>query len=393
MIGVQEFSRRLTDPAAHASREVDDVWRRMRELAPVCWHDPDELPGFWSVTRYEDVRAVYRDPATFSSAHGVLLRPLKFGEDPGGDLTLALTDPPRHRALRSLIANWFSEQSVRALEDTMRKATRAVVARAVERGECDFAHDVAARLTLSVICLLMGAPIEDHDDLFRWAYEAFEAGRPLATHQHFMRYFIDVMDARAAEPADDIVSILVHGKVEGSPLTEEEVLLNCENLVGATENAGLSMAAGMLAFLQHPAAWEQLRGNRRLLPTAVEEVLRWSSSATHSMRTATGNTVLTGQAIQAGERVVAWIPSANRDERAFPHPDRFDITRRPNRHLALGSGEHVCIGSLLARAEMKMLFTELLDTVDTIEQVGPAVPLASIAVGGPAHLPVRMIPR
>ncbi|MEU7935779.1 cytochrome P450 [Microbispora bryophytorum] len=383
----------LTDPGLHATGDPHAVWRWMRAEAPVCWHPPAEMPGFWSLTRHEDVRAVYRDPATFSSARGVLLRPVRLGDDPGGGLTLALSDPPRHKRLRSLMAEWFSTRGVRRLEEHIRSATSAVLARAAETGECDFVHHVAGRLSISVICHIIGVPAEDHEDLFRWTNEAFEAHTSLAAHQRFMAYFIDLMDRREAEPADDLMSALVHGEVDGEPLTEEEILLNCENLVGATENGRLALAGGMLAFLEHPDQWRLLRENRELLPGAGEEILRWTSSATHSMRTATRHTVVRGQEIRAGDRVVLWLPSANRDENVFAEPYRFDITRTPNRHIALAAGEHVCIGGTLARAEMRILFSEILDTVRGIEQTGPAVRLRSIAVTGAQSIPVRIAAR
>jgi cytochrome P450 len=176
-------------------------------------------------------------------------------------------------------------------------------------------------------------------------------------------------------------------------LTETEILLNFENLVGATENAGLSMATGMLALLEHPDEWRRLREDRSLLPTAIEELLRWASSATHSMRTATHPCVLADQQIETGDRVVLWLPSANRDETAFADPDALDLGRRPNKHLALGFGEHACIGGSMARVQLGILLEELLDRVREIEQVAPAVPLRSIVVNGPAHLPVRLTAR
>lgn len=381
---------RLTDPELHATGDPHAVWRHLRENDPVHWHPPTDLPGFWSLTRYEDIRAVYRDPQAFSSAHGVLLRPTALGDDPGGGLTLALTDPPRHKQLRSLVAKWFSQRSARQWKDAIRRIVQAVLDRAVEQGETDAVHGIAGRLSLYLIAGLMGAPERDYEDLFRWTNEAFSAHISLAAHQETMLYFIDLMERRTAEPADDLVSALVHGEIDGEPLTEMEILLNCENLIGASENSRLSMAGGILAFLEHPDQWQRLREDRGLLFTAVEEVLRWTSSATHSMRTATAPQILHGQRIEAGDRVVLWVPSGNRDERVFPHADRFDIARRPNRHLAFGIGEHVCIGSTMARAQMTVLLTELLDGVGGIEQAGPAVPVRSIAVGGPEVLPVRI---
>ncbi|MEU0520247.1 cytochrome P450 [Streptosporangium sp. NPDC006007] len=384
----------LVNPGFYGTGGPHSVWRRMREHDPVHWHEPAQYPGFWSLTRYDDIRAASCDARVFSSAQGILLRPVALGVDPGGGRTLALTDPPRHRALRSLVADWFTTRSVRDLEDGMRGAVRDVVAHAMELEECDFVTDIAARLPLYVICRLMGVPATEQELLFSLTSKAFAAGAPevrSAAHQQIMQYFADLMYRRMNEPADDLVSALVMGEIDGELFSEEEILLNCDNLlVGGTENVRLAVSGGMRTFLDHPDDWKRLREDRGLLPTAVEEVLRWTSSATHVMRTVTEPVVLHGREIHAGDRVVLWIPSANRDELRFEDPDRFDIGRRPNRHLALGAGEHFCLGGMLARAEMRIFFTELLDSVKGIEQTGPAVPVESIVVSGVEHLPVRL---
>lgn len=380
----------LVDPELHATGDPHALWRWMRANAPVYRHPATELPEFWSLTRYDDIRAVYRDPSVFSSAHGVLLRPSRLGNDPGGGLTLALTDPPRHKQLRAIVADWFTARSVRSLEDLIRASVRAVLQRAIERGECDFVHDVAARLSHTVICRILGVPEPDQEDLFHWTNEAFDAAASLAAHQQLMRYFIDLMYQRMVEPTDDLVSMLVTGTADGELLSEEEVLLNCENMLGATENGRLALAGGVLALLEHPDQWRLLRADRGLVPSAVEEILRWTSSATHSMRTVVEPTTVRGQRLEAGDRVVVWLPSANRDEAIFADPYRFDIARTPNRHLAFGGGEHFCIGATLARAETRLLLAGLLDMVGRIEQTGPAVAVRSIAVGGPEVLPVRI---
>ncbi|WP_408992318.1 cytochrome P450 [Streptomyces sp. 1268] len=377
----------LTDPRLHACGDPHAVWQWMRAHAPVYRHEAAELPAFWSLTRHEDIRSVYRDAATFSSARGVLLRA---GDDPGGGMTLALTDAPRHKQLRGLMADWFNTRSVRGLEGYVRSAARRVLGRAVDLGTCDFAADVAGRLSLSVICHILGIPEEDHEDLYRWTNEAFEAHTSLVSHPMLVEYFMELLYRRMEEPTDDLVSALVNGTVDGELLTEEEAVLNCENLIGATENGRLALIGGMQAFLEHPDQWQRLAADRSLMPGSVEEVLRWTSSATHSMRIATRSVEIRGARIEAGDRVVLWLPSANRDEDLFTDPYRFDIARSPNRHIALAAGEHFCIGSTLARAEMRVLFTELLDTVGRIEQNGPARRLRSIEVGGPETLPVSL---
>jgi cytochrome P450 len=308
---------------------------------------------------------------------------------------MALTDPPRHRALRGQLADRFSERCARSLADEMRAEVRSVVSRAVESGTCDVVHGIGARLSSDTIGRLLGVPPEDRGRLLTWTTEAFESGRPLTSHLPLMRYFIDMMYARMEEPADDAMSMLVHHEVQGDLLTETEILLGVENLVGASENAGLSMASGILALAAHPQQWRRLVRERdgAFVRTAAEEVLRWTSSATHSMRTATADTVLHGRRIAAGDRVVLWIPSANRDASAFPDPDRFDLGRQPNRHLALGAGEHVCIGSTMARHQMRMLLEALTESVAGLEPAGDVEPLRSIAVNGPAHATVRFVAR
>jgi cytochrome P450 len=384
----------LVDPEVHGAGEAHALWRWMRANSPVHRHEPTQLPGFWSVSRYADVRAVYSDASTFSSARGVLLRPLEHGEDPGGGLTLALTDPPRHRQMRALIAEAFGVRHARALEEAMTADVRALLRRCVDVDGCDFAHDVAARLSIHLVCRLLDIPGGDIEKIFIWTHEAFEAGKPLTSHLDIMRYFIGLMhDRMRQETADDVAGMFSNGLVDDELLSETEILLNFENLVGATENAGLSVAAAVQALLEHPDQWRALRQDRDLLPTAIEEMLRWTSSAVHSMRTATRDVDLGGRRIAAGDRVVLWIPSANRDESVFAEPDRFDLARRPNRHIALGFGVHVCIGGLLARTQMRILLTELLDLAAEIEPTGPVVPLRSIAVRGPAHLPIRIVPK
>lgn len=381
---------RLVDAALHADGTAHAVWQRMRETSPVHYHQAGEYPAFWSLTKYDDIRAVYRDPSAFSSERGVLLRPAQAGDDPGGGLTLALSDPPRHKDLRSIVADWFSTRAVRGLSGHISAAVRTTLGWAAKQEECDFAHQIAGRISLSVICRILGIPEQDHDAVLAWTDEAFAAHTSLAAHQDLMDYLTELMYRRMLEPTGDLMSALVGSTVEGDLLSEEEVLLNCENIIGATENGRLALIGGMFAFLRDPGQWERLRLDRDLMPSAIEEILRWTSTATHSMRTATRPQTIRGRRVEAGDRVVLWLPSANRDEDVFSDPHAFDIARNPNRHIALASGEHFCIGSTLARAEMRILFSTLLDTTERIELTGPPVQVRSIAVNGLDRLPVRI---
>jgi cytochrome P450 len=384
----------LVDADLYSHGDPFSQWRWLRANEPVYWHPPTELPGFWALTRYADVRAAYRDAETFSSAQGILLRPSGHGVDPGGGRTLALTDPPRHQQLRGLVDEWFGVRSVRALEGEMEGIARGVVDRAVERESCDFVTDVAARIPLYVICKMMGVPEPDWEHLHKLTSQAFAASDPATrrfAHLDIMGYFEALQEDKAKKPANDLVSVLATASIDGERLSPDDVILNCDNLlVGGTENTRISAAGGMLAFLQNPYEWQMLSQDKALLPAAVEEVLRWTSTATHIMRTATRSAEICGRPIAAGDRVVFWLPSADRDEAIFEDPDRFDIRRQPNRHLALGFGEHFCLGNVLARVELRLLYAKLLDRSIRIELDGEPRLLASIVVNGPESLPVKL---
>ncbi|WP_330333156.1 cytochrome P450 [Streptomyces sp. NBC_00536] len=384
----------LVDPGLYAHGDPFVQWRWLRANDPVYWHPPTELPGFWALTRYEDIRTAYRDAETFSSARGILLRPAEHGADPGGGRTLALTDAPRHRQLRGLVDEWFSVRSIRALEHEMSDITKNIVDKALAQGSCDFVSDVAARVPLYVICKMMGVPESDWEYLYDLTSQAFAAGDPLErrfAHLNILGYFEELQAEKAARPGDDLVSVLATGSVDGERLSPDDVILNCDNLlVGGTENTRIAAAGGMLAFLEHPDQWQQLADDPALLPSAVEEVMRWTSTATHILRTATRRTEIHGKTIEAGDPVVFWLPSANRDETVFDSPDTFTIARKPNRHLALGFGEHFCLGSMLARVELRLLYGELLDRKVRVEADGAATLLDSIVVNGPEKLPVKL---
>jgi len=387
----------LTDPDLYSHGDPYAVWRWLRKHDPVYWHPPAELPGFWVLTKYDDVRAVYRDPATFSSSGGILLRPENYGGDPGGSRTLALTDPPRHRQLRALVDDWFAPRSVRLLDVEMREVARDVIVRAIERERCDFVTDIAARIPLFVICKMMGVPRSEWEHLFSLTNDAFGAGEALErrlAHLEILQYFEDLAKVRAKSPEDDLVSVLATAQIDDRDLTLDDIILNCDNLlVGGTENTRIAASGGMLAFIERPDQWQALAADPALLHSAVEEVLRWTSTATHIMRTATQPVTLHGRRIEAGDRVTLWNPSANRDESVFDDPDRFSVDRTPNRHLALGTGEHFCLGGTLGRAELRLVYEELLRNTERIELDGPPVMLSSIVVNGLEHLPVRLVPR
>jgi cytochrome P450 len=385
----------LADPDLYAGGDPHAVWRRLRAEQPLFWNEQDGRPGFWAVTRYDDAVRVYKDPATFSSAKGILLGTAQGRGDPAGGKMLALTDPPRHGELRALVNRWFTPGAVAELEEAMRRIAGRLVDTAVGRGDCDFVRDVAGPLPVHVICWLLGVPRADRDMLYELTSRAFgvedRAGQS-AAHQSILLYFMELAERRRLAPADDLVSVLVDATVQGKPLSDTEILLTCDNLlVGGVENVRHAASGGILALLEHPGELRRLRTDPSLVPTAVEEILRWTSPATHIVRTVRREVELRGQTIEAGSLVTIWNPSANRDEDVFPAADRFDAGRTPNRHLALGVGEHFCIGAGLARQELRVLVEELLARTSAVELAGAPVRLRSCEINGFERLPVKLV--
>ncbi len=389
---------RLVDGETYRRGNPFGLWRWMRENEPVVRHEPGVFPAFWSLTRFDEVKEVLRDAETFSSSSGILLRPLAQGEDPGSNRTLALSDPPRHQLLRGAVAGWFAPRNLRRLSDSLDSAAYSIVRSAVAASRIDFVGDVAAKLPIEVVCSFLGVPDEDRPSLVRWSTDAFCAGtaedRSIA-HLEILDYFGDLVERRRATPGEDLVSVLAGLTHQGEHLPVDEVVLNCDNLlVGGTENVRLAMSGGMLALLEHREQWALLRDDfDNVVNTAIDEILRWTSSATHIMRRATRDVELGGRLIRRGELVVCWLTSANRDPAHFPDPDVFDVRRGPNRHLALGAGPHYCVGTQLAKLEIRAVLREFFAQVGDAAVDGEPEYLDSIVVNGLRALPLRLTPR
>lgn len=389
---------RLLDPETIASEDCFAVWQWMRESSPVHRHADGIYPAFVSVTRYDDVRSVLSSPNLFSSAHGVLLRQRRAGPDPGAGSTLALTDPPRHRAMRMALAPFFQPAAVRARSARIAQRVEQMLDLALAAGVCDFSHDIAARLTFEVTADLLGIVGPDQEQLFCWAEAAFATGTSMAANPACLELLVELIHARIRQPQEDLISRLVQielpagtgsGTLPGSGL--RNVILNIENLLGATENAGLSLAAGVASMLTQPDSWAPVRDTPRQMGAMVHEVFRWATSAVHSQRLATCRVTLAGQVVEPGEPVVVWLGSANHDPLVFPDPGRLDPCRpQLARSLALGTGEHVCIGGALAAVEAASLFAAILRRDLVIEPAAPPVPAWSLAVRGPKHLKLHV---
>jgi len=396
----------LTDLDFFVNADMYEAFKVLRAQAPVHWQERQPGRGFWSLTKYDDVLACYRDAQTFSSAGGVTLHFAEPAPDRGGmGRLLITTDPPRHAKIRQVLSRRFTPRAVAPYESRVRAIASAIIDSIIERGECDFVVDVAAKLPTAVICEMMAIDREHWDLMFAIANESvgrhdeeYARGRSgletvMDAQARASEFFVKEAEKRRRNPGDDLISAFVHGSVMGEPLDRAEVVANCWLLiVGGQETTRNATSGAMLALIQNPAEREKFMAAPSA-PPAIEEFLRWTSPVTHIMRMATRDVEIRGKQIRAGQRVVLWNASANRDEEQFAHPDRFDVSRTPNEHVAFGYGEHFCLGAHLARLQMRVMFEEVLRRIPDLELAGPPERLRSNFVAGIKHMPVRFRPR
>ncbi|GAA5156761.1 cytochrome P450 [Pseudonocardia eucalypti] len=390
----------LTDPSWFAEGPPHELFARMRAEAPVRWNPSADGPGFWSLTRAADLAAVSKDAHTFSSHRGgIWLR-----EDTLAPLDLArnlmiFKDPPEHTRYRVILRSAFTPLTVAKLESAVRAQVVALLDAAVERGGMDAVEDLAVPVPLMVIASLLGVPDSDIPKLRDWTAR-LDAGvadpanteGPAALGE--MAAYLAALVPEQAEDADSLVAALHRAEVDGQRLTETEIVLFFGILVFAgndtTRNA---TSGGLLALAEHPEQFAALTGER--IPNAVEEILRWTTPLNYFARTATEDTEVGGRRIRAGERLVMWYASANRDSDAFPDPMRFDVTREPTtQHAAFGAGgRHFCLGAALARLELRVIFEEVVRRMGPPGLAGPVRRASSIWVNGLASLPLSCPPK
>ena len=395
----------VLDPDNFVNGPPHDAFRLLRTEAPVFWQENAHGgEGFWVLSRYKDVWKVSLDQATFSSAkRGTILRNWSQEEFEATQNLLINMDPPRHTKYRRLVNLGFSPKIVNRLVPHVREMTNRIIDAVAARGTCDFVTDIAAELPLQVIVELMGVPLEDRRMIFEWSntmigfddpqYQTAPDIGQLAAMQVYM-YAQQIADQRRKEPKDDLVSVLLQGEVEGEKLSEADfnsffLLL----LVAGNETTRNTISGGMLALLEHPEQRDRLLANPALIDTAVDEIVRWVSPVQVFVRTATRDTEVHGVPIRENERLTLWYGSANRDEEIFPDGHRFDVGRTPNDHLGFGIGPHFCLGSNLARLEIRILFEELLRRLPDIELAGQVERLRSYFISGIKTMPVRFTPR
>jgi cytochrome P450 family 142 subfamily A polypeptide 1 len=314
-------------------------------------------------------------------------------------------DDPAHWQRRKLVNRGFTPRRVREQEAGIRRTARTLIDAVSERGECDLVWDVAAWLPLIVIGDALGVEPPDREQLLRWSDDLLRAlgtedealmAKAMAASAGYHEYTSRVIAARRQQPADDLMSALVHAEVDGDRLDDEEIVMeSLLILIGGDETTRHVMTGGAYQLLAQRDRWETLVADRSLLPTAIEEMLRWVSPIKNMARQATEEVELAGQRVPKGEKLLLLYPSANRDAAVFDDPDTFDIRRSPNEHVAFGFGVHFCLGANLARLELRVLFEELLDRLPDVELADPAEPEFRPAnfVSGYERLPVRFSPR
>jgi cytochrome P450 len=384
----------------------------MRRHSPIRRFELDGYDPFWAITRYADIARVSRQPRLFLNAPRLVFASRRFPQRRAEEIVRSLLnmDPPEHGRYRGLVNRRFTPHALSFLRSHVEALSAQIVGGVAERaidaiagvGECDFVTDVAARLPLAVILELLGVPREDWDSVFEWTNQAIAPGEPeyrrgataletadrarLSLFEYFERYLAE----RRREPRDDLVSVLAQSRLDGEPLVDFDILSYCFLLaVAGNETTRNATSGGLLALVENPREQDRLRADPELLPSAVEEVLRWTSPVIHFCRTAAVDSVVGGQTIRKDDLLVLFYPSANRDEEVFADPFRFDVGRSPNEHLAFGIGEHFCLGANLARLELKAIFAEILRRLDRIELAGPVERVRSAFVGGIKRMPIR----
>jgi cytochrome P450 len=385
----------------------EGAFRTLRDEAPVRFFAEREFPplpagpGYWALTRHDDIWAASRNPQLFTSGRGTNIPdlPIEIAEFFGSMINM---DDPQHARLRNLVQAGFTPKMVAKVEEYVRAKATAIVDGLLERypsGECDFVEEVAAALPLQIICEMMGIPADDEKQIFAWTNVILGAGDPdyggtfeylTATSIEMFNYAQALGQARLDERRDDITSALMHAEVDGQRLSTQEfgsffILL----VVAGNETTRNAISWGMKMLTEHPDQrrlwWDDYAG---VAPTAIEEIVRWATPVIHFRRTAAAATEIAGQKIAAGDKVVYWYNSANRDETTFDDPYRFDVRRTPNAHVGYGAGgPHFCLGANLARREITVMFEEISRRLPDLQITGEPALLQSNFIHGIKRMP------
>ncbi|WBO64738.1 cytochrome P450 [Streptomyces camelliae] len=389
----------LASPRLYAENELDEVWRHLRTHRPVYWHPPRaDRPGFWVISRYADVNKVYQDKAHFTTENGNALATLLTGGDSASGTMLAVTDGVRHHQIRNVLNKGFSKRTLNLIAHSLQQSVDRLLLAALDKGECDAAHDISANVPLGAICDLLEIPEADRTFLLSQTAHAWSSDYADAPPEdnwvaknEILLYFSKLCRERKGSANDDMVSLLANCRIDDQPLNSVELMANCYGLmIGGDETGRHAITGAILALIEHPDQWRALKNGDVDLDTATEEVLRWTVPSLHGGRTATGDVVVGGEQIKAGDVVSVWIYSANRDETVFDQPDRFDLARTPNKHFTFAYGTHYCLGHHLGRMEVYAVLDGLRRLVTDLEQIGEEKWIYSSILHGMSSLPVRL---
>ncbi|MFG2891159.1 cytochrome P450 [Streptomyces sp. NPDC048248] len=368
---------RLTDPHLYSHGDPHATWARLRRESPVSWHDEPDHDPFWAVTTYEEGLEVLSDWKRFSSARGTFLRPNLSDPYPGAGVMMTLSDPPRHDVLRKAAAALFTPKAAAGFRARATEVSRSLLRGVIDADPHDFVNDVTAPYPLQVIAGLLGVEGEDVERVAAYAGAAVDNIADLdgtvaqQAHLEVLAYYAEVIEERRARPTNDVVSAFVLAQADGLDITDDEIILTCDNLaVAAGETTRQVLGVGLLALLANPAQFAALRSGAVTLRSAIEELVRWTTPVNHLMRTAVADTPLGDAEIKAGQAVSVWLSSLNRDESVFDRPMELQLDRSPNRHVSFGGGRHFCIGAPLARVMIGVFLEEMMRSVARIEQVG-----------------------
>lgn len=383
------------------------LFARLRQEDPVHWTEPDGFRPFWTVTKNADILEVERQAELFLNAPRSKLWSIEFEKEVAELMAgnphlvrgLPQMDGKEHRSYRKLTQAWFQPKQVRNLTPQIEALAKRTVDEMEALGpEFDFYQDVAAWYPLRVILLILGLPEEDAPRLFQTTMAYFGGSDPdvqkgsdmIRAAKDFVDYFDGVSENRRRNPTDDVASVIANSEIDGKPIGHHEASSYYIALATAGHDTTSSTAAGgILALARNPEQWRKLKENPDLVPTAVEEMVRWVSPVKHFFRTATQDYELRGKQIKAGDNLLMSYPSGNRDEDVFEDPFAFRVDRSPNKHVGFGFGAHSCLGMFLAKLELQILFRELLNRVDSFELAGDPAWVQTSFVGGLKRLPVR----
>ncbi|MEO3760890.1 cytochrome P450 [Mycobacterium sp. B14F4] len=407
---MDDAAKVLADPSAYADdARLDAALTHLRANNPVTWVDNPPYRPFWAITKHADIMDIERANDLFLSEPRPLLARaeaddvLKEQQAAGlGIRTLIHMDDPHHRKVRAIGADWFRPKAMRALKVRVDELAKRYVDTMRDIGpECDFVTDIAVNFPLYVILSLLGLPEDDFPRMLKLTQEMFGGDDEehqrggstedlLAVLADFFNYFSALTASRRANPTEDLASAIANGRVDGELMSDMDTLSYYVIVASAGHDTTKdAISGGLHALIENPGELDRLRNDMSLMPTAIEEMIRWTTPVKEFMRTAAEDTEVRGVKIAKGESVYLAYVSGNRDEDVFDEPFRFDVGRDPNKHVAFGYGVHYCLGAALARMEMTSLFTELIPRLESIELAGTPELTATTFVGGLKHLPIR----